>query len=103
MVVGESCNAAVRQLQACKMQSTTIKNKLILTIMEESNIIRTEIKISDLKQGMTVEKDGELFTVSNKDITFDQLFGHCFRGDGSKKFITRIQFKVPTAFGFRIE
>ena len=72
--------------------------------MEVSNIVRSEIRISDLQQGMTVEKDGNLMTVSKKHITFDPLFGrYCFQGDGSKEFITRIQFKVLTAYGFRLE
>lgn len=72
--------------------------------MEKSNIIRSEIKISDLKQGMTVEKNGKLITVSKKHLTFDSLFGrYCFEGDGSKEFITRAQFKSPTAYGFRLE
>lgn len=72
--------------------------------MGNSNIIRSEIRISDLQQGMTVEKNGHLITVSKKHITFDSLFGrYCFQGDGSKEFITRVQFKVPTAYGFRLE
>ena len=72
--------------------------------MEESNIVRSEIRISDLEQGMTVEKNGSLITVSKKHLTFDSLFGrYCVQGDGSKEFITRVQFKVPTAFGFRLE
>ena len=72
--------------------------------MTNTNIIKSEILISDLKQGMTIEKDGSLITVSKKDITFDTLFGrYCFKGDGSKKYITRIQFIVPTLNGIRIE
>ena len=69
-----------------------------------TNIIKSDILISELKQGMTIEKDGNLITVSKKDITFDTLFGrYCFKGDGSKKYITRIQFIVPTLNGFRTE
>lgn len=72
--------------------------------MESINIVRSDIRISDLQQGMTVEKDGNLITVSKKHITFDSLFcRYCFQGDGSKEFITRVQFKVPTAYGFRLE
>lgn len=72
--------------------------------MEASNIVRSEIRISELQQGMTVEKNWHLITVSKKHITFDSLFGrYCFQGDGSKEFITRVKFKVQTASGFRLE
>ncbi len=48
---------------------------------------------------MTVEYNGELITVSKNDIKYNDLFGYSFRGDMSKKSITRVQFTVPTAFG----
>ena len=72
--------------------------------MDKSNTIRSEIRISDLKRGMTVEENGMLTTVSEKQIKYNSLFGrYSFRGDMSKEFITRIQFKVPTQYGFRLE
>lgn len=64
-----------------------------------NNLVKTTINISDLQQGMTVEYNGELLTVSNKDIKHNELFGYSFRGDCSKKTITRIEFAVPTLFG----
>ena len=75
-----------------------------MRVEEQNNIIRSEIEIKDLLQGMTVEVNGKFITVSIKHITFDSFFGrYCFQGDGSKDKITRIQFKVPTAYGFRLE
>jgi len=64
-----------------------------------SNLVKTQISISELKQGMTVEHNGHLITVSKKDISYNELFGYSFRGDMSRKVITMIQFAVPTAFG----
>jgi hypothetical protein len=63
------------------------------------NLVKTTINIWDLQQGMTVEHNGELITVSNKDIKHNELFGYSFRGDCSKKTITRVQFIVPTLKG----
>jgi len=65
------------------------------------NLVRTIVKISDLEQGMTVEFNGEIITVSRKDITKND-FGYSFRGDGSKKTITRVQFAVPTTYGVQL-
>ena len=64
-----------------------------------TNLVKTQINISELKQGMTVEYMGQLLTVSKKDIKFNELFGYSFRGDMSKKSITRVQFSVPTLNG----
>lgn len=64
-----------------------------------SNLVKTQIPISDLKQGMTVEHNNELITVSKKDISFNELFGYSFKGDMSNKTIIMVQFAVPTAFG----
>lgn len=66
------------------------------------NILRTKINICDLEQGMTVEHNGKLVTVSRNDIKFNELFGYSFRGDGSIQTVTRIQFIVKTAFGDNI-
>ena len=63
------------------------------------NILRTTINISALEQGMTVEHNGKIYTVSRNDIKYDHLFGYSYRGDFYKQTITRIQFVVPTAFG----
>ena len=63
------------------------------------NILRTTINISALEQGMTVEHNGKIYTVSKNDIKYDHLWGYSYRGDCSKQTITRIQFVVPTAFG----
>lgn len=65
------------------------------------NLVRTIVKISDLEQGMTVEFNGEIITVSRKDITKND-FGYSFRGDSSKKTITRVQFAVPTTYGVQL-
>ena len=65
-------------LLVCEDRQIKIKNK---NIME--NILRTKINICDLEQGMTVEHNGKLVTVSRNDIKFNELFGYSFRGDGS--------------------
>ena len=67
-----------------------------------TNLVKTTISISDLQQGMTVEFNGQLITVSRKDIVYNELFGYSFRGDCSKKTITRVQFEVPTANGISL-
>lgn len=64
-----------------------------------SNLVRTEINIQDLEHGMTVEYNGELITVSRKDIKYNDLFGYSFRGNGQHKTLTRVQFQVPTLRG----
>lgn len=64
-----------------------------------TNIVRTEISLSHLRQGDTVEYKGEIITVSKNDIRYCNFMGYSFRGDASKKTITRIQFAVPTANG----
>jgi len=66
------------------------------------NLVRTTINILDLQQGMTVDYNGQLITVSKNDITKNDLFGYSFIGDSSKKTITRVQFAVPTAFGISL-
>lgn len=66
------------------------------------NLIRTQIPISQLKQGMTVEYRGKLLTVSKNDVKYNSLFGYSFRGDGSKQEIVQIQFSVPILSGTSI-
>ncbi len=68
-------------------------------LKEQSNIVRTAIPVSELEPGMTVEYEGEILTVNKNDIK-KSFMGYSFRGDASKKTITRIQYKVPTANGF---
>lgn len=64
-----------------------------------SNLVKTQIKISELEVGMTVEVNGQLITVSKNDV-YRNEFGYGFRGDSSKKTVTRVQFQVPTNSGF---
>jgi len=66
-----------------------------------TNLVKTQINISDLEVGMTVEYYGQLLTVSKNDVKKSE-FGYSFRGDASKKTITRVQFAVPTAFGISL-
>ena len=66
-----------------------------------TNIIKSQISVSDLKPGMTVEYKGEMLTVSKNDVK-KGFCGYSFRGDASKKEITRIQFAVPTKFGISL-
>lgn len=67
-----------------------------------TNIKQTIINLCDLKQGDTVLYNNEMLTVSKKDIKYDSFMGHSFRGDASKKTITKIEFIVPTNNGVRI-
>jgi endonuclease III len=64
-----------------------------------SNLIKTIISVSDLRQGMTVEIDGNLKTVSLNKIKQNYIYD----GQRYKDGITRVQFVVPTAFGVRVE
>jgi len=84
------------------MRSDKIKSMVERIIREaNSNIVRTTIPISELKPGMTVEYDGEILTVGKNDLK-SGFMGNSFRGDASKKTITRIQYKVPTAKGVEL-
>lgn len=67
-----------------------------------NNLVKTQIKISELEQGMTVEYNNQLITVSKSDIKFNELFGYSFRGDSTKREITRVQFAVPTNLGISL-
>lgn len=64
-----------------------------------SNIIKSQISLSSLRAGMTVEYRNEILTVCKNDIKYDSFMGYSFRGDASKKHITLIQFAVPTNKG----
>ena len=66
-----------------------------------TNLVRTQINISNLEQGMTVEYKGQLLTVSKNDIK-KSFMGYSFRGDASIKTITKIQFAVPTNKGIAL-
>lgn len=61
-------------------------------------MVTSPINIVDLKIGMTVLINGQLITVSKKDIKYDKFMGYSFRGDCSKT-LTRVQFEVPTNLG----
>jgi len=63
------------------------------------NLIREQIKISELEQGMTVEVNGKLETVSMEYVKYNSFMGWSYKGDASKKEITLVKFKVPTANG----
>ena len=63
-----------------------------------TNLVKSKIKVSDLLVGMTVEHEGHLITVGKGDVS-QGFCGWAFRGDASKKELTRVQFAVPTAFG----
>ena len=67
-----------------------------------SNIVKTQIHISEVKQGMTVEVNGEMLTVGKKNIKYCEFMGWSLFGDGSKRTITRIQFLVPTSNGLEL-
>lgn len=67
------------------------------------NIIKTYIRIADIKQGMTIEQNDKFYTVSKHDIKYCEFLGHSFKGDSSKKVLKRVQFKVPILNGYRIE
>lgn len=67
------------------------------------NIIKTDIRIADIKQGMTIEQNDKFYTVSKKDVKYCEFLGFSFKGDSSKKVLKRIQFKVPTLTGYRLE
>jgi hypothetical protein len=62
-------------------------------------IARSVVALHELKQGDTVEYRNEFLTVGRRDITFNELFGYSFRGDGSKQTITKVQFVVTTMRG----
>lgn len=68
-----------------------------------TNIKQTIINLCDLNQGDTVLYNNEMLTVSKNDVKYNSFMGYSFRGDASKKTITRIQFIVPTNNGVRIE
>lgn len=68
-----------------------------------SNIIKTDIRIANIKQGMIIEQNDKFYTVSKHDVKYCELLGYSFKGDSSKKVLKRIQFKVPVLNGYRIE
>jgi hypothetical protein len=63
-----------------------------------TNIIKTQIHISNIKISDTIEHQGSLVTVNKNDIS-KGFCGITFRGDASKKYLTKITFKVPTNLG----
>lgn len=73
-----------------------------MQVNNESNIIRSTVHVCDLKHGDTVEVNGVLYTVSGNDLRYG-FCGHTYKGDPHPRGITKVVFKVPTAFGFRYE
>ena len=71
-------------------------------MLTDSNLIKTEIPLSEVRQGMTVEHNGSLVTVGKNCLKYDELMGYSFRGDSSMRKITQVQFKVPTLRGFQL-
>ena len=79
----------------------------------KTEIIRTTVRVEDLKGGDTVEinlkcifdesaKDNwQFITVSKEDLTYSSFMGHAFRGCTYRNGITKINWKVPTAYGYR--
>jgi len=63
---------------------------------------KTKALIQEIKQGDTVEYKGEFITVGEKDIKYCNFMGYSFKGDASSKYITKINFIVPTNKGFSI-
>ena len=65
--------------------------------------IKKIVKVSDLRNGDTVEIGNELETVSRAHIKNNE-FGHTYKGDPFLSGITKVVFKVPVAGGgFRYE
>lgn len=65
------------------------------------NLHKTQILISDLEIGMTVEYNNTLYTVG-KESLIKTDHGIAFRGDASINYITRVQFRVPTLKGIQL-
>jgi len=63
-----------------------------------NNLVKTQVHISSLEIGMTVEYKGRLYTVGKENF-FKTFYGWAFMGDSSSRTITRVQFAVPTAKG----
>ncbi len=71
--------------------------------MDAPNIIKTCVSVAELKNGDTVEIDGNLSTVSRRHLKHCPFMGCTFKGDCFVGGIIRITFKVPTAHGHRYE
>jgi len=59
------------------------------------------VSVSKIVAGNTVRINGELKTVSNKDLKHCPFFGATLFGDSFRKGVEKITFKVPTAKGYR--
>jgi len=70
-----------------------------MRVIDQKNIVRTTVHLSQIRKGMTVEYQGHLYTVSNDVPKYDSFMGYSFRGDASKQTITMVQFAVQTANG----
>lgn len=68
------------------------------------DFIKKTVKVSDLRNGDTVEVGNRLETVSRAHIKHNELFGYTYKGDQFLSGITKVVFKVPIAGGgFRYE
>ena len=67
-----------------------------------TNIVKTTVHLSQIRQGDTVEYQGQLYTVSGPDVPKYGFMGYSFRGDASKQTITKVQFAVPTSSGIEL-
>lgn len=65
-------------------------------------MLKTQIAISELTPGMTVLFQGRLTTVCKTDLGKDSFMGPTFKGDSSKKSLTRVRWEVPTINGYRL-
>lgn len=66
--------------------------------------IKQNVKVSDLRNGDTIELDGKLETVSRSYIKNNELFGYTYKGDPFLNGVTRVVFRVPVfGGGFRYE
>ena len=63
------------------------------------NLVRTKVCLSEIKIGMTIEYNMQLHTIGKNCIKFCEFMGYSFRGDASKKTITKVEFLVPTFVG----
>lgn len=69
--------------------------------MRHTEIIREVVDVADLTVGDTVEVNGKMETVNRNHLTIG-FTGNCYKGDPFHNGITKVTFKVPTAYGYRM-
>lgn len=67
------------------------------------SIIKTTIPVSSLKQGDTVEINGNEETVIPSYLKYCSFMGWTYKGSPFPSGITKINYKVPIKGGFRYE